>query len=99
MLADVHLLARAVAEILDNLPQALAVGARIYPHRRADGDPGVRGAVSFRLPIGLTHVCTPPRMCQSSTISRFSMRNRCGVVRGLRRSGCATCRVAPRSMP
>ena len=55
MLADIHLLARAVAEILHDDTEAFAVGARIHPHRYPDGELVVWRAV-FRGPlVGVSH--------------------------------------------
>src|SRR5262245_26947452 len=53
--ADLHRLARAVTEVLDDDPQALAVRVRIDPHGYADGDLGVRRAAAWRFSVGPTH--------------------------------------------
>src|SRR5262245_26556061 len=55
MLTDVHAVARAVAEILDDDSRSLAVRARVDAHRGSDGDLDVRRAVVFWLPVAQTH--------------------------------------------
>ena len=45
MLTDAHAVSRAVTEVLHDDSAAFTVGARIHPHRYADSDPAVFGAV------------------------------------------------------
>src|SRR4051794_8792766 len=55
LLTDLHDVSRAVAEVLHDDSETFTVGARIHPHRDADGDPAVFGAISGRRPIRVSH--------------------------------------------
>ena len=62
LLTDPHAVSRAVAEVLHDDSETFTVGARIHPHRDADGDPAVFGAVSGRCPVMVSHRYErPPR--------------------------------------
>jgi hypothetical protein len=62
LLTDVHAVSGAVAEVLHDDSETFTVGARIHPHRDADGDPAVIGAISGRCPIRVSHLDQrPPR--------------------------------------
>jgi hypothetical protein len=71
LLTDVHAVSRAIAEVLHDDSETLTVGARIHPHRDADGDPAVFGAVSGRRQIRVRHRYQhPPRRSVKHIVDR-----------------------------
>jgi hypothetical protein len=75
LLTDLHTMSRAVAEVLHDDSETFTVSARIHPHRDADGDPAVFGAVSGRRPVRVSHQYEhPPRRSVKHIVDR-EMRN------------------------